>query len=737
MRPVLSVRRPTLLRVLLGVAVFAFGGLTIVGTLHAGSGPDIERKSYTERVNAKYNFRFGKDQPFLPSNIQTDNGDFIQAGTFPTAQYCRHCHEEAYHQWRQSLHSNSFRAPFYKVNVDLLNKTQGIELSRHCEGCHNPVALLSGAITSNPLVKDRKFDEDGITCSVCHSIQKLQPTFGLASYVMGVPAVMVDVDGKPIPGEVPYKQILEHTDRHVKAVMKDFYRSPEFCGSCHKANLPDTLNNYKWLRAIGLYDEWQASSFSHRSPLPFYSKDYSTCQTCHMQREAIKLTDYGAKNNTLASHRWLGGNTAVPFYYGDEEQLQKTVEYLKAQRLNVDLFALKKTEGPYIAPLGSTSFELKPNDNVEAVAVIQNKGVGHTLIPEQRDIYEAWVEFVVKDATGKELTHSGALQADGKLDPRAHSFINRMLDNKGNLLWKHEVWLRHTVATDATIRPGRSTIVRYQFHIPADATGPLTVTAKVNYRHLNEMFTRFILGEKHPPYPVVEMAARTRTLNIGQNEAGKPDPADNPDWMRWNNFGIALLDDAQYSDAVSAFEHVAQMRPDYADARTNLGIAYSQWERYADADVSLKMALELAPNNPRALYYQALVYRNEGNLDGAITDLQKVVEQYPRSPDAHRELGFSYYQLHKYDLARTQYEAVQSIDPDDLAAHYILAIVYRRLGVKDRAAQEAAQFALEKDDPMANTASLEFLEKHPEISGESIPWHLHTALDAAPLPNKP
>jgi hypothetical protein len=34
---------------------------------------------------------------------------------------------------------------------------------------------------------------------------------------------------------------------------------------------------------------------------------------------------------------------------------------------------------------------------------------------------------------------------------------------------------------------------------------------------------------------------------------------------------------------------------------------------------------------------------------------------------------------------------------------------------------------------MANTASLQFLEKHPELSGESVPWHLHTALDAAPM----
>ena len=59
---------------------------------------------------------------------------------------------------------------------------------------------------------------------------------------MGVPAVMVDADGKPIYGEVSDKEILAHLDRHSKAVMKDFYRTSEFCGACHKAALPRMLN---------------------------------------------------------------------------------------------------------------------------------------------------------------------------------------------------------------------------------------------------------------------------------------------------------------------------------------------------------------------------------------------------------------------------------------------------------------------------------------------------------------
>ena len=117
--------------------------------------------------------------------------------------------------------------------------------------------------------------------------------------------------------------------------------------------------------------------------------------------------------------------------------------------------------------------------------------------------------------------------------------------------------------------------------------------------------------------------------------------------------------------------------------------------------------------------------RVQGHLDDAVAALRKVVAQYPRSRDAHRELGFSFFQQHNYDDARTEYQTVQSIDPDDLAAHYILSIVYRRLGMKDQSAREAAAFADQKDDPAANTYALDYLQKHPDITAESVPWHIH------------
>jgi tetratricopeptide (TPR) repeat protein len=693
---------------------------------------------FHDSVAGRYNYAFGKESPFLPSNAMSANGQFLNPKAFYTAEYCGHCHKEAYHQWRQSVHANSFRAPWYLKNVNLLIATKGVQYSRHCEGCHNPVALLSGDL-SQGMHKKRPFEDEGVTCSTCHSIQSTDAT-GTGSYVMGIPAVLVDENGAPITRPVTDAEVLTHLDRHSKAVMKPLYKTAEFCAACHKAAIPASLDNYKWLRAISLYDEWQAASFTRQSPLPFYRKDsVSTCQTCHMNKEALApgTDDPGAKDGKLASHRWLGGNTLVPQYYKYDEQLQKVTDFLKNSYdgkgvFNVDIFALEKentaassSDQVLVAPLGLTHYAVAPGETLIADVVIQNKGIGHSFIPEQRDFYESWVNFVVKDASGKTLAESGFIQPSGDLDPSAHSFTNRLINDKGELNDLHQIWFNRVLAYNNTIQSGRSQLVRYRFRLPKEATGQFTITATVKYRRFNQHFIDYAMDQKHYPVAVVDMATETRTVNIGDNEPAKPMQGENPEWMRWNNYGITLLDAQQYAASVHAFERVAALRPDYADAFTNMAIVQISWERYNDAKANLAKALTLLPGDPRALYYRAVVERNAGQVKDAITDLEAVLAKYPRSRDALRELGFSYYQQHDYPQSRDTYERLQAVDPDDLAAHYQLAILYRRLGDKARAAIESAKFADQKDDPTASTYALEFLGKHPEVAAESVAWHTH------------
>jgi len=692
---------------------------------------DAARQVYADQVRQTYNYPFVKGNISLPGNAAVEGNDFLQPSAYPNAEYCGHCHQEAYHQWRQSLHGNSFRTPFYRTSVNFLLRTKGPEFARHCDSCHNPIGVLAGALNPTATM-DRSFDRDGLTCMTCHSIVAIPGKRGNGNYTMGVPAVLVDEQGRRIPGMVPDAEILAHLDRHSKAVMQDIYHKPEYCGACHKANMPPMLNDYKWIRAFTAYDEWQNSKFSQRTPLSFYTADFTTCQNCHMKRSPNALPEPGAKDGTFVSHRWVAGNTAVPFYYGFDEQLEKTIEFLRSGGyLNLDLFALKiGSAGTIVAPFGSQPFTLHAGDPVEAWVVIQNKLIGHSLIPEVRDLNEAWVQFTVTDADGAKVYDSGYLEPDGMLEARAHSFTNRPVDVTGNFVDNHKVWAIHSVAYDNTIQAGRSALVRYQFHVPENAKGPLTITAKVNYRHLRQSYLNNIFGENHPAYPVVELGAVTRTLNVGDNQPTEPLPGQNEDWMRWNNLGISFLDQLQYDEAIEAFEHVIKLRTDYKDGYINLALTYLEWEKYDQAAPALLKALALRPGDARALYYMALVERRQRNSEAEIADLEKVVAAYPECRDARRELGISYYQQHRPDQAIEQFKALQAIDPDDLAAHYNLSILYRRKGLKQLALQESEQYAMKRIDPGAPTYSLDYLRKHPEISIESVPWHVHS--DMAP-----
>ena len=701
---------------------------------------------FHDSVTARYNYAFGHDTPLLPSNATSANGQFISPKSFYTAHYCGHCHQEAYHQWRQSVHSNSFRQPWYLKNVNMLIDEKGVQFSRHCEGCHNPVALLSGDL-SQGMPKKRPFEDEGITCSTCHSIQTTDTT-GTGSYIMGTPAVLVDDKGAPVTRPVTDAEILAHLDRHSKAVMRPLYKTAEFCAACHKAEIPRTLDDYKWLRAMTPYDEWQAASFTKQSPLPFYRKDsVSTCQTCHMTRETLPTgsQDPGAKDGQLVSHRWLGGNSLNPAYYKFDEQSSKLAAFLKNSYdgkgvLNVDIFALEhesgnreheSTKNALSAPLGQVPVSIAAGETLIADVVIQNKGIAHSYVPEQRDFYESWVNFTVKDAAGKTSRESGFLQPGRSLDPSAHSFTNRLVNTKGELNDLHQIWHNRVLAYNNALQSGRSQLVRYRFRLPKDITGSFTLTATVRYRRFDQHFIDFAMDQKpgqHYPQPIVDIASDSRTLNIGEN---LPKPSSEPDESKrskaaqaWNNYGIALLDALQYEESVKAFQHVADLRPDYADAYTNMAIVEIAWERYNDAKPHLEKRCPAA-RDPRALYYRALVERNAGQVNEAITDFEAMLAKYPRSKDGLRELGFSYFQKHDYAAARTQYEKLQAIDPDDLAAHYSLAIIYRRLGEKEKSAIESAKFADQKDDPPASVYALEFLGKHPEVAAESVVWHTH------------
>ena len=378
-------------------------------------------------------------EPFSPSNARTEDGNFIPEAQFFPAARCASCHRDTHTAWAESLHRNAAREPFYKESVDILLRAQGVEFTRHCESCHGPVALFSGALTKDSK-QTRAMDEEGVTCSVCHSITEARLD-GTGSYTIRRPALLAREDGTAVFGDVPDAQIMADIPGHRRAVMRPLLKEPEFCATCNKSSAPPELNSYKSIRGFSAYDEWQQSGASHETVTPFYRRDQrADCRACHMPK-IPSSDDLAAKNNLIASHRWLGANTAAPLFYGQTRQVEMTEDFLKANVLGVDIFTVKsEATGARFTALSSSeenSVAVSPGEEMTAEVVISNRNAGHSFPPELRTCCRAWVEFEATDASGKTLFHSGYLKPDGTLDKRAHVYKAVLLDESARMITRH------------------------------------------------------------------------------------------------------------------------------------------------------------------------------------------------------------------------------------------------------------------------------------------------------------
>ena len=688
--------------------------------------------------------------PFSPSNARTETGMLIPSEHFFSASRCASCHRDSHNEWSESLHRNSGREPFYKESVDILERQRGSELTQHCESCHAPVSVFSGALLKGSK-ESRAMDDEGVTCSVCHSITEARVD-GTGSYTIRRPALLARQDGTPIYDDVSDAAIMADIPGHRRAVMRPLLKTAEFCGTCHKSAVTPPLNQYKFLRGFSAYDEWQQSAASRETVAPFYKRETrADCRTCHMPR-VTAANDAGAKNGTIASHRWLGANTAAPLFYGQTRQVELTEKFLSDHVLSVDIFALRReATGARIAPLSPASdnlIELQPGEEVTAEVVVFNRKAAHAFPPELRDMYEPWVEFEVLDKSGKTIFHSGFIQPDGTLDESAHVYKQILLDDSGRAITRHQVWLARVKAYDNAIPPGRSDIARYRFRIPRDEQSgrftAATLRARVNYRRFIQEYTDYVLKRRNATnlkIPVVKMAEAELTILATQkpakpNKSPKDAATREQQARRWNDYGIGLLEQAQYGEASEAFQRASELAPQNSSFQVSAAIAEMRTERYSPelpqlhkAQALLEKALKLEPDkldptHARARFFRALVLRGMGQAQLAADELAEVASEFPRDREVQRQLGQTLYFLGRISDARTAFEALLSIDPNDSGAYQFLSPIYLREA--PTAADRAHKFyLLWRDDPVADVFATRFYESHPEWAEERITAHSH------------
>ena len=665
-----------------------------------------------------------------PALVQAAGGELIPAEHLMTDDECGQCHGDIVKSWKYSVHRHSsFTNPAYRFSVEetrkvVLERDGDVSASRFCAGCHDVVPLLSGRFDLADFDPDTdNTAKAGLTCTSCHAISTVNSTRGTGDYTIAdPPRYPFAFSDSTLLKAVNHQLIRAKPEFHKATFLKPVLTTAEFCSVCHKTHLPYEVNRYKWLPGQNHYDSFLQSGVSGHRVNSFYypPKAKNKCADCHMPLQASDdpaARDFdGSGERKIHSHLFPGANTAIAAMLN----LPPEIIAAQQQRLNkvtrIDLFALKPgdTDGALIAPLDSIRPELQPGMSYELESVIRTTGVGHHLTQGTSDSNELWLDVAVYDGD-RLIARSGGRDDKGKVDPWSY-FINAyVLDRNGNRIDRRNAQDIFVPLYNHQIPPGAADVVHYRLTLPADATGPIRIEASLNYRKFDNTYLHYIEGDKFTEnrLPVTVLATDSISLPVAGGarvDNGQTSPVKT--WERWNDYGIALLREGnqgaskgELRQAAQAFEQVESMNPGIG--ALNLARVYFKEGRVEDAAAALRRAASDGSTAPpwTVAWYSALIDHENGHLDQALQSLERIYDNrfsgtrekgydFSRDTNLLNELGRISFErarqmrgkqnqtqrLALLEKAREWLNKTLAIDPENLTAHYNLALIYAELG---------------------------------------------------------
>jgi Flp pilus assembly protein TadD len=753
----------------------------------------------------------GPSGPFFPSSAQVLGGQRIPSKFFMESDSCKRCHADIYKQWSSSAHHfSSFNNQWYRKSVEYMQDTVGTKPSKWCGGCHDPALLYSGMMdTPIKQIVHRPEAQAGLGCMMCHSIAHVKSTMGQADFYLEYPKLHeLAATKNPVVRWMHDFLVQLNPEPHRRVFLKPFMRTQtaEFCSSCHKVHLDVPVNHYRWIRGFNEYDNWQASGVSGQGARSFYyPAKAAQCADCHMP--LTRSDDQGNVNGFVHSHRFPGANTALPTANEDGEQLEVTEDFLKNNILSVDVFALSperaelksaairqselattfavgeeaetklnpapETEvSPVTAPLNRVGAVVRRGDTVRVDVVVRTKKIGHFFPGGTVDAYDTWLELKGTDDKGQIVFWSGMVEDGGKgrVEKGAHFYRSLQVDGHGNPINKRNAWATRAVVYVHLIPPGAADTVHYRMHIPENASGKITLHARLCYRKFawwntqfsfagtpdpkqenpevtpdfddtKYVFARSLKGvsakeEKIPDVPIVAVADDEVTLGVVPRNSAAPQAKvalDPKDWERWNDYGIGLLLQGDLKGAQAAFEKATEADPRNPDGWVNIGRAAVQEGDMTRARTALEKALALNPNLARAHFFYSKVLRSDGHYDEAADQLRKVLVQYPRDRVVLNDLGRILFLQRNYAGAVKVLESVMAIDPEDLQAHYNLMLCYNGLGNEKLAHEHQIRYLRFKADEASQAITGPYRRLNPEDNNERQLIHEHVSVPLASI----
>ncbi len=430
----------------------------------------------------------GRQRPFWPSRLQTENGRLADPASIQSASRCATCHRREFEEWAPSLHAIADRDTVYEraVRVNEGLHRDGVEKTRFCEGCHAPGEVLAGRTNRFKSVMPSKAGREGITCVMCHTATHADAVEGNGALTL---AVNTGVDRLSDPMILAAPR--DHARAFGAAGTNALIARSDFCGGCHTETYDASMSKAESPQHVQTtFAEWQAS---------WYARNGVNCQDCHMAPDPAAYVRQVRAGNLAKPERYAHNFTGSNYLMFDTG-LGSNLTFLRGgippgltEAKNTELIA---SQGEATRALLRSAAGLALRDAAVAggrlrfALAVQNLGAGHNLPTGVIDQKYMWLEVAVRDASGTEIYHSGAFDAErGEADPNAVIWREDFVDSDGRRIPDHRTFVTAAIThVRKGVPPRGEDVVAYEAPLAAGAEGPFTLQARLWYRVATQEF---------------------------------------------------------------------------------------------------------------------------------------------------------------------------------------------------------------------------------------------------------
>lgn len=422
----------------------------------------------------------GKADRLAPSRVVSESGHLYDASLLGNSRRsCGEfgCHEPILKQWEESPHRLSANV-FYREVVRDLMVSRGPETARLCASCHDPIALLSGALNDPGKAYPTDSDGEGISCIVCHSIRPGEGAVENGNYTFRFPSgFFTNIQNIYTAHDLK--------DEHSAAFLPEAMKSAEYCGMCHRVVVPrDLAHAGVDMVEQDPYTSWREGPFNRTDHPGFVA--LRDCVSCHMARDT---RERGGRIE--GNHRFAASNSAYPHRMGHAEQAEAVRVFLTSDVVDLEWSRVDRRDERWI----------------DGSVAVRNKGVGHVFPAGPLEVNDVWVEIRARNGDGSPIPVSVASDEEPR---KVGRYVMGSFDGPRRIERFLDLFEVSAPPVKRTVAPGGEVKIPVRIHV-GEASGAagrdgVIVEARLFYRKFNRVFTEEVLGSG-VELPVVEMAS--------------------------------------------------------------------------------------------------------------------------------------------------------------------------------------------------------------------------------------